>query len=176
VGGLAHYLEEDAPDGGQPAELWACPVDFPRAASADAGDEIEREIADLATWHALAVQQRGTTMGASGLAVDEIKDLILGLIHGNAPGPSGEVTAGALLRLACEDLRAYYCEALTAQPGRTEPTSAQLEDWFFAETAAGQALLGLRRSLAESTDQSLRDLADHVPIPLRQARRSIPNT
>ena len=168
-------FEEDAPEDAQPPEAWACPVDFSTGASPEDGDEIEREIAELESWHALAVRERGTTMGASGLDVEEIKNLVLGLLDGTAPRPRGEVTTAALLRLACEDLRAYYSEALTAQPGQSEPTGAELEDWFFGETAAGRALIQLKKSVAESSDQSLRDLADHVPIPLRQAKRSFPS-
>ncbi len=44
-----------------------------------------------------------------------------------------------MLKLAAEDVKAYYFESLTAQPGPT-PDSRALADWFWGETRAGELI------------------------------------
>ena len=49
----------------------------------------------------------------------------------------------ALFRYAAEDLKAYYCEALAAQPGHSSVDSTTLADWFWRDTTAGRVLFAV---------------------------------
>ena len=89
----------------------------------------------------------GTTIGISGAAVEQIEDLatlVADFATGAEPsdGPSdSEVDWNhpmpLRLKFASDDLRAFYHEAATAQPGANYPTDADLNDWLFNRTLLG---------------------------------------
>lgn len=116
--------DEEAP-GGSAAEQqpWVCPVQL-KAPPAD-GDPramthgLKAELAGLMPWFERAVRIRGrTTTGVSGMPIDENADLLSGLLHmpSDSNGSHSDVSADSV-RLAAEDLKAYYCESVSAQPG-----------------------------------------------------------
>ncbi len=47
-----------------------------------------------------------------------------------------------MLKFACEDLKAFYSEAMSAQPGMS--TSLSLENWLWNETVLGKLLCKFR--------------------------------
>ena len=71
--------------------------------------------------------------------------------------PRAEVPLYETLVFACDDLRAYYIEAVTAQPGRA--SSAELTDWFWTRTTAAKVMLALRSLSAESGEEEMRAVA-----------------
>lgn len=166
-------LEDYPVDAEGPVDMtgWACPVSFDR--EDEAGEETALSLPDLvraenrklAPWHALAMEKRGgTTVGASGMSMDELVNFLEQQMDGEV-----SVDDAALIKLGAEDLRAYYIEAATSQPGPT--TSQGLMDWFFGETSAGALLLALQPKLAASDDPRLQGLANFQLIPRPQMHR-----
>jgi len=74
------------------------------------------------------------------------------------------------LRLACEELKAYYFESRMAQPGAHAPQT--LRNWFWLETAAGELLLALNKATENDGNAAVRDFSRNylVPRAIRHAR------
>ena len=67
-------------------------------------------------------------------------------LRGKAPpSPRDGFSAPLILRFAVDDLKAYCLEAAAA--GTAKPSSRQLTDWFWNETATGAAIHVLREVL-----------------------------
>ena len=118
----------------------ACPVSFPRPAN-EAGNwpaRLANEFALLKPWHALGQRRRHgrTLVGASEHAVeDNLQRLGELLDAGTLP-----VDELKWFKLATEDAKAYYIEALTAQPGSHSPQQVQSTLWHETQLGAGLAL------------------------------------
>ena len=150
-----------------------CPVDFPKPADPDAptsdiGVALMKEIATLAPWYDLAIRTRGrTTVGPSGLEMgDAGKYLAAFLENQSTPAPRNDMPAGRVLKLAYEDLKAYYAESVTAQPGAW--SSRKVENWLFGETVLGKALWTLRDICRTSDDDYHQYLGRNSIVPDRQ--------
>ncbi len=132
----------------QPAQL-ACPVNFNVTTEAVTSTEklfqsFRAEIASMQTWHDIGAKknQRSTT-GVSGMTPDKIANLFQDFIEGKVPSGGEHVKLSDLLRMATEDIKAFYLEAISAQPG--QPTDVQtLSDWFWGETSAAQVINKVR--------------------------------
>ncbi len=170
---------EDVPQSSSPesdAEAMngmVCAVDFPAlpdatAPTSEIGIALMKEIAALAPWYAVAVADRGrTTVGPSGLPVIEAgKYLAAFLENQSAPCPRDDMPAASVLKLAYEDLKAYYTEAITMQPGFA--TSKRVEDWLFRESVLGTALWRLRAICRANEDQPYGYLGRNSVVPDRQ--------
>lgn len=72
------------------------------------------------------------------------------------------------LNLATDDLKAYYFEAVTTQPGQESPSSEVLSDWFYDETVAGKVLFALRDLGKKSEDGLMKILGNVLLIPAAQ--------
>jgi hypothetical protein len=158
----------DAPydDLGAEPEGLACPVSFPgRPSQGTLAEQLADEVSQLAVWHDLAARHRGrTTLGTTGLDPDALAGYVAAWLAGPPPEPfKAELSNGAALKLACDELKAYYYEAKSVQPGRHG--AAALQRWFWHETAAGQAFLALREKAAQSADPSLKPLAVQSLVP-----------
>jgi hypothetical protein len=163
----ATALDEDAMMG------MVCPIDLPKPPDASAptseiGIALMKEIASLAPWYDLAVRTRGrTTVGPSGLSIDAAaKYLAAFLDDRNAAPPRDDMPAARVLKLAYEDLKAYYGESITAQAGFN--TSKRVEDWLFNETVLGKALWRLRAICRDSDDEYHQYLGRNSIVPDRQ--------
>ncbi|MCH8993659.1 MAG: hypothetical protein IH959_01660 [Chloroflexi bacterium] len=168
----------DAPEstGGEP---WACPVALP---SPDLGETdalseaLLTEVSLLRPWYDEALRSRGrSTVGLSGLGADDIDDVAT-FLAGFAAGESPAPPAGAneempvLLRFLSDDLKAFYLEAASAQPGRASPSPTELNDWLFGETTFGDLLYRLRDRLAASEDPGEKAVVGGI-IPFLYAQR-----
>lgn len=144
------------------------PLPDPEAPKSALGQALLKEVRSLAPWHELAVRKRGrTTVGLSGLDVEvAAKFLAAFLDDQKAPAPRDDMPPGHVLKLAYEDLKAYYGEAITAQPGFA--TSRGVEDWLFQETVLGQALWTLRDLCLASDDERFHYLGRNSIVPDRQ--------
>lgn len=157
--------------------VWACPISLPSAEDG-LGDVARlerafvREVAQMSTWYEAAKEKRGrTTYGVSGLLPREAAEFLAGFLEGEAPAnPRPELELPWLLKLVSEDLKAYYQEAITAQPGG-QTASRRLTDWFFGETVAGQVFLRLRSLFAASQDPNIQKLGNMLLVPASQASR-----
>ena len=161
----------DAPAGG--GEPWACPVALPGGEAGDQEARLLREVELLQPWYEEALRSRGrTAFGLSGVeGVDTIASFLAGFVSGEpgtAPeGASEEVPL--LLRYMADDIKAFYLEAATAQPGRNA-TSEALNDWLYKETTLGELLYDLRDKLAASEEPRDKGTAGGL-IPLTYAQR-----
>ena len=105
---------------------------------------LEAEILLLQGAHQRWMAQHGrSTVGLSGLAIAEGAHYVADWLRGKAPpSPRDGFSAPLILRFAVDDLKAYCLEAAAAGPAK--PSSRQLGDWLWNETATGAALHALR--------------------------------
>ena len=138
--------DEDSTDSAVPA----CPVDFSSRDSELTSIEFllqkfELEFNSMYTWYTIGSQQTGrTTSGVSPLSFDEIIKLYGDFITDNKKDlVTFEPGLADTLRLAAEDLKSCYFEALSSQPG--QPTDADsLANWFWGETYAAAVINEVR--------------------------------
>jgi hypothetical protein len=173
-GPVIKYFPEDAPTGANPAGPPACPVNFTATGKhADLADRLvstfKQEVSQMRNWYDLAVKKRGrTTSGTTGLGPEETAEFLAAFVRGDrGSNPVAAVSPATALRMAAEDLKAYYLEAVTAQPG--QPTdSATLNDWFWSRTAAAGILNRIRLICLDIQDNEFQLLGKLLLIPRTQ--------
>ena len=150
-----------------------CPIDLPNipdenAPKSELGRALMAEIDSLAPWYDLAVRTRSrTTVGPSGLELKVAAKFFADFLEDqDTPAPRDDLVKGRVLKLAYEDIKAYYGEAITAQPDFG--TSLKVEHWMFNETVFGRALWTLRRICRESDDEYYQYLGRNSIVPDRQ--------
>lgn len=158
---------EDAPGQDLASSEWSCAVSFPSPEAADEGWArlLRVEMRALEPWYELGRTRRGgTAVGASGIPITDALQRVLDAVENGGPGPDEPAPAWTRnLKLAVEDLRAYYLEAVTSQPGEHPPTA--VNDWFWGETQAGALLIGLARTLSGDADPRVRGFARGALVP-----------
>ena len=172
---------EDFPEDEPPATAadvpLACPVSFAGSASElDLEDQLPEafraEVAGLRDWYDDAVRQRQrTTANSVGLAPDAVAEFLAAFARGEDPAsPLPEVSPGMALKMATEDLKAYYNESMTARPGgNTDPVS--LENWFWGETVAARMLNEVRKQCLRRDERLYAFLGTNWLVPRRQLHR-----
>jgi len=112
-----------------------------------------------------AAKERGRTIvGLSGLSVGKAGRYMAGWLRGQTPeSPSAEMSAPLTLRFAVDDLKAAYIEV--AISGSAKPSSKQLGDWLWNDTAAGAAIFALRSMYLTSDDERLKAIAGLFLVP-----------
>jgi hypothetical protein len=175
---LVDYPEDVPALADAPAAL-VCPVNFapPPAELSDTEQlraALHQEISQLRTWYDLALSRRGrTTMGVSGLSPEELGAFIGAFLDGTAPpNPRPDVPLATLFRYAVEDLKAYYGEALTAQPGQSATDGKTMADWFWRETTAGQVLFAIQEASEHSHIPGMHVVATSFLIPRAHRKES----
>ncbi|MFT7222153.1 MAG: hypothetical protein ACI8Z1_003777 [Candidatus Azotimanducaceae bacterium] len=71
-----------------------------------------------------------------------------------------------MLKHAAEDLKAFYNESATSQPGKT--TARELEDWHWQESSAGELVKAAREMGATSDNGSDKLRANFLQVPESQ--------
>ena len=170
---------EDAPPVADDATPLACPASFaPLLEELSTADlmraTLQREIGQLRTWYDLAVSTRGrTTIGVSRLTPEEMGAFIGAFLDGRTPpNPRSDIPIAALFRFAVEDLKSYYCEAITAQPGQNAVDSQTLSDWFWRETTAGRVLFAVQEVCQHSEVPGMQVVASSFLIPRARGAES----
>lgn len=163
-----HAEEAPATPQEDDTEGWVCPVSFPRVAAASEGarmDALLGEIATLAPWYEAGRARRGrTTMGASTMEPGQMARFLGRWVDGTTrESPLPGIAAADALRLASEDLKAFYFEAATARPGPDGGDA--LTDWFWRDTAAGALIRDLRPVCLADESQEIRDVGDFMLVP-----------
>ncbi|MCR3921323.1 MAG: hypothetical protein NUK65_02260 [Firmicutes bacterium] len=127
------------------------------------------EMTSMRPWYEQAVKARGRSIvGISKLTPEIIADFLCSFLSGIIPqNPREDVSLVQELRYAAEDLKAYYYEAITAQPGAADLTSQVLDKWFWDDTIAGTLLRGVRDVCINSKDEALRLTGLRSLIPQR---------
>ncbi len=168
---------EEAPDPGAAETVWACPVNFTQKADGlnDQEDLIaafKQEVVDLRPWYDEALKRRErTTFGVSGFDLETIVDFIPAFLDGLPDNPSHTLSLPMALNFAVDDLKAYYYEAVCAQPGKNLPDSSVLESWFWQETAVSRILFQINELCLKSNDKMMQLLGKILLIPSAQVHR-----
>jgi hypothetical protein len=131
---------------------------------------LEAEVSLLEGAHQRWVAQYGrSTVGLSGLVIAEAARYVADWLRGRAPAsPRDGFSAPLILRFAVDDLKAYGLEAAAA--GAARPSSRQLGDWLWNETATGAALYALRDLLLTQDDERLRLIVANFMVPAARLR------
>ena len=155
---LADY-PHDAPHTGAPDVPWTCALPLPPLAAAQTPLErlqqaLQIESSYLKPWYNEAIQQTGrTAFGLSGLTADDVPAMVA-FVAGWAVGEELEPPAGVkelmpqALRSIVDDLKSFYFEAASTQPGGRETSSAGLNRWLYHDTRLGEALYDIRDRFA----------------------------
>ena len=162
---LADFPEDAPRSAADEMEGVACPVSFGDAAGRDdPGAALAREIEEIAPWYDLARERRGrTTMGASGVPVEDCARIVGSYLNGKSGRNIGGLSAGETLKLAYEDIRAYYFEAAAARPGGAQ--AGEILRWFWFRTAAGRAFVELQKVCLASRDETAKLFASRSLVP-----------
>lgn len=159
--GSGESVDEDA---------WACPVNFsaPREETnlEKRVSAFKREAAELRTWYDLGVQQRGRTAMAD-FDPETAVNIICNYLSGEEiETPRKDVSLAVALRLAAQDLNAFYFEAVISQPGVQTPGSREFSDWYWNQTAAGSILKDVRKKCMSEQDEELQITGQMFIVPM----------
>ena len=163
---------DDAPVSSEEQAVLACPVSFP-APVTDLSDTerlrgtLNQEIQELRSWYDLAVTKSGrTTVGVSGLDPEAIGNFVGAFLGGDIPAnPQEDMPVLDLFKLAAEDLKAYYFEAVATQPGQRTASGSQLANWLWRETTAGKVLFKLQEQWKDSDDSNIKLFSSLLLVP-----------
>jgi len=178
-GPVLEDFDEDAPRSasGEDEEVWACPLELkaPTTSSELSLSQLEqafvREVVQLRPWYDQAVADRGrTTVGVSRLEPDDGARFVTAFLSDDWPAPPhDDMPRGETLKHCCEDLRAYYFEAIAKQPGRTAATTPEIEDWFWNQTTAGVVFRKLDPVCRASDDEVMQHMGNYLLLPRSQS-------
>ena len=152
---------------------WVCPItlESPSTIVENYESLIVGEMVSLQPWYNLTKKTRGrTTFGVSGENIIELGRFVSSYL-GEEPRPSyrSDLAVGDAMKLACDDIKAFYFEAAVAQPGSS--SSLILENWFWGETTAGKILLDLKAVCLDSDDLIMKALGNFTLVPRSQLHR-----
>lgn len=176
-GPLLEDFPEDAPALTNEITILACPVNFVQNGidfkeTEQLYSALKREMVSMRPWYDMAVEKHGrTTVGVSGIDLDAIGDFIYAFLKGIEPiNPRDDISLAYTLKLAADDLKAYYYEGITAQPSQESVSSQIITDWFWEETIAGKVLLAVKEVCKKSEDGLMRFAGGPLIIPSKIAR------
>ena len=157
----------------QPDPAWqppSVPTTVANGDTASLASRMDAEILLLQGAHRRWIEQHGrSTVGVSGLAIGDCARYVADWLRGKEPpSPRDGFSAPLILRFAVDDLKAYGLEAAAAGPAK--PSSRQLTDWFWNETATGAAIHALREVLLTHEDERLRLIVSNFIVPSARVR------
>lgn len=174
---LSDFPEEaNTPETQSAAEsaAWACPVCFAPAPGDETNLEklvagFRREAAQLRVlWYDIGRKNSGRTAVVHFKPDAALELLCAYALNGEAAHRLTDFPLAVALRLAAQDLKAFYFEAAAARPGDGPPGSAAFKRWFWTETAAGLVLKAIKQRCINETDESLRTTGGLLLVPLEQ--------
>ncbi|MCP4668434.1 MAG: hypothetical protein GY849_18985, partial [Deltaproteobacteria bacterium] len=125
TGPVLEDFPEEAPVATDEPTILSCPVGFARKEEDLTETQklcaaLKREMDAMRPWYDMAVKKRGrTTVGVSGLDLKSMADFICSFLEGDPPeSPRKDIPLPYALNLATDDLKAYYFEGITSQPGQ----------------------------------------------------------
>lgn len=148
-------------------EVWACPISFERPTEDDSAlvGEVLAEVAKLAPWHDLFVSRGGRPVASSTGLSHEAVIRGLGVLaeQGEPPQVETELPLLEWVRLGCDEVRAWYLEAAQGQPAR--PAVAELDAWFWRQTALARLIARAALHFAESSEPVLQLFGRRSMVP-----------
>jgi hypothetical protein len=177
-GPLLVDFPEEAPEeaGGRNKDLegWSCPVSFAPEIRQETDMErlrlsFKREVAELRPWYELSLEKRDRTAVVE-FGAESASELLSSFAVGEKPVIlQSDLSMATALRLAAQDIKAFYFEAATARPGSSSPSSTEFSRWFWQETAGGRVLKAVKERCLKEADKSLQKTGALLLIPLDQA-------
>ena len=171
---------EDEPGCDDDIAVLACPVNFLPDDESGEADPLRaaflRELMTIRPWYDTARhKRRRTTVGVSGIDIDGLGEFVYAFLEDTAPvNPREDITLPLALKLAVEDLKAYYNEGIMAQPGQENLSGNALKNWFWDTTVAGKVLIELVKRLEKDADPDMAGIAAHSLAPRDVIRRNKP--
>ncbi len=169
----------DGPDSeSQGDQVLACPVNFDPQKAKDALTDsdkaaslFKKEIMQLRAWYGLFLRKNSrTTMGISGMNIDALVKFLGAFYKGELPkNPRDDLNLAEIVKLATEDLKVFYFEAFSAQPGPI-PNPETLSDWFWNQTLASGLMFQIQKVCLKSPDKALQILGKALLIPVGRAK------
>jgi len=157
---FSEFLEE-AMEVEDDKEDWVCPVSFDAPIESSPTENIQNEIAFLRPWYERGKVLSGrTSFGVSGLSPLELGPLIYSFLSDSR---SGNNNGSDSLKLATDDLKAFYVEAAIQQPGFARPGA--IENWYWNQTSAGELVKQVSVYCQKSSDATLRLTAKILIVP-----------
>ena len=155
-------FSEEAPKSSQGPEEWVCPVSFNKKEEEGLLGDVKHEIALLKPWF----ERRKTLSGRTSFGISDIdlEDLVQ-LIHTFFSEDQDFKSDSSRLKLAIDDLSAFYLEAALQQPGAIN--IGALENWYWNETAAGELVKKVAIHCQKSFDPELQKTAKLLIVPER---------
>jgi D-proline reductase (dithiol) PrdB len=125
----------DLPDIDRPPP--ACPVSFQRKRDDESWHgRLSQEVGSLTPWYELGLKRRGRT--TVGVCESSITDIVVDLTTW-ADDVTQALPEPSWLKLALEDLKSFYSEAITAQPGDYE--AGYSDALIFDDTVLGDLIV-----------------------------------
>lgn len=153
----------------------SCPVKRRNEAPAQTDEErlvaaVDLEIQGLRPWYDIAIRhQERKTLGAIGLEPEDLAAFIaMFLSTDRPPNPRPDLPLIHTLKLAADDLHAYYRAAALAQPGPS-PTVHGIASWFWDDTAAGLLIHAVKRAVIQRGDPADAAVAYLLFVPFEHA-------
>ena len=170
---LADYPEDASGGGTEDMTGMACTIilDRPAATEETLGAAVLREVRELQPWYDLARERRQrTTFGSAGLDIEDVAGFLARWLDQMPPeSPRAEQSPEAMLKLAAEDLKAFYFEAVAGQP---QPmTGRAAADWFWGETSAAELFVALRERCIADADPAHQLIGRNLLVPREQWSR-----
>jgi hypothetical protein len=165
---------EDATGRDKDLEGWSCPVSFAPEIRQETDLEklrsaFKREVGELRPWYDLSLEKRDRTAVVE-FGPESASELLGSFAVGEKPViPQGDLSLATALRLAAQDLKAFYLESATVRPGSASPSSTEFSRWFWHETAASRILKAVKERCLKEADKSLRKTGALLLVPLDQA-------
>ncbi len=126
-------------------------------------------MAELRPWYELNIEKRGRTAVVEFDPERASELLSTFAVEGQLENPKADLAPATALRLATQDLKAFYFEAATARPGSASPASGEFSRWFWLETAAAGILRAVKERCLNEADDALRKTGAMFLIPMDQA-------
>ena len=179
-GPLLEDFPEDAPDmTDQPQAVLqiACPVSFgPKKENLSAKELLlelfSEEFFQMNTWHEQALSKnKKTTTGISGLTPEAAVEFLSAFVRVEIVDNNiGNISVADGLLMAAEDIKAFYFDAVSAQPG--QPTdSKSLAEWFWGQTSAAQVINEVRKISLKGDSKEMQLLGKLLLVPRNQMHR-----
>ena len=126
-------------------------------------------------WYEVACQQASQSTqsmaGLSDLTSIEIAELFVNFLDNTIEeDETGGHKLSDILRLAAEDIKAFYFKAVSVQPGQsTHPET--LADWFWGETLAAAAINEVREMCLTKDVKDMQLVGKLLLVPRNQLHR-----
>jgi len=176
-GPVLEVFEEEAPtpadEKSSEGDTWACPVNISSPAEKESDQKkrisaFKQEINELRPWYDMGKEKRDRTTLTHFEPETAAQVLCNYLVGEKVEAPNEDMSLSVLLRLAAQDLKAFYFEAAISKPGTTVPDSQSFTNWYWNRTAAGGILKELKEKLTKEDDKDLQMTGQMFLVPMRR--------